>query len=95
MSEQYGGAELELGINLADKIMVESSDKGGYSADKVITITIPARGIIPEKKFEITSQQPAALVVFEKKLLVAREETLKYAAKRGGTNNIPAPVGAF
>ncbi|MCO6431195.1 MAG: hypothetical protein J5J00_10070 [Deltaproteobacteria bacterium] len=98
MSERAGGAHCELAQVLGHKIELESrslDDKGDYSSNKELYITaLPERGASAPKKYRITSDAPAALIVFEKRLQVflerARAEADKEAARliSGGTIGI-------
>lgn len=71
ISERVGGAELKLGHLIDEKLTVSSqsaSGGGDYSNDKVVQLIIKDKGK-PERRFRLTSRYPAALVVFEKRLL--------------------------
>lgn len=78
MSEDVGGARLQLAQVLNDKISIDSrpADSGrDYANDKELLITIRTKRE-EERRYKLTSKHPAALIVFEKK---ARQqlETLK------------------
>jgi hypothetical protein len=69
MEEQTGGAEAKIAQVLDDKITIEAKDtdgKGSYSSNKELFIQVKNRNR-PVESFKLTSNYPAALVVFEKK----------------------------
>jgi hypothetical protein len=81
MAEGIGGAHLELGVTINEKLVITSSDKGAYAKGKEITLTSQTKGVQGEQKYRITSRHPAALVVFEKKILQLQDEEAKKLMK--------------
>ncbi len=85
MSERYGGAELQFGHVLNDKISIEASSPSGggeYAQDREMTFEYVDK-LFGRKKIKLRSQHfPAAMVVFEKETqqIHARAEELKKAA---------------
>jgi hypothetical protein len=84
MSEKPGGAKCDFAVNLGEKCAVEGKsldDEGDYSSNREVLITLgPDRGR-PGTKLKITSDFPAALVVFEK-LLQKNIEIAKLAKEK-------------
>lgn len=77
ISERYGGADLKFAALLDDKLQVSSrsSDGRDYSSEKELILTVSnKRG--EDRRYKLTSQFPAALVVFEKKLLAQKASYL-------------------
>ncbi len=94
MSEKPGGAKCEFASLLGDnKLGVEAKnldDRGDYSVNKEIYISLGSERDLSPKKFKLTSDQPAALIVFEKLILrgvenarLAKEKELESVAKLG------------
>lgn len=73
MSEKPGGAKLEFGSLINDKLAIEGINpdgaEGEYTINREVMLTAQARGEKVRKKIKVTSDYPAALVVFERKLL--------------------------
>jgi hypothetical protein len=81
MSEQIGGAKMEMAQKIDKYLDIDSVSESGkdYASDKevLLTITTPSRHDIHElikNKYKLTSRYPAALVVFEKKVQQKRNE---------------------
>lgn len=72
MSEKTGGAKCEVASLINDKLTLEGmspDEEGDYSNNRELLLTLaPDRGR-PPMKLKVTSPYPAALIVFEKKLL--------------------------
>ena len=80
MSEQPGGAKLEFGHLLNDKVSVEGkspSDGGDYASDKELIFSYTEDKLGDDflesankrtKQIKLTSKYPAALIAFEKKI---------------------------
>ena len=85
LSEGLNGANLELGKILDDKLNVYGESPAGessYSNDRKLHISFRDNKKRKNRHFILTSQYSAALVVFEKKLMEAHEETKEIAARR-------------
>lgn len=79
MSERPGGAELEFSFLLNEKIKIEgiSPDGGGeYASDRYVLFTCLDR-LREGRQYKLTSQFPAALVVFEKHALQFQRENVE------------------
>lgn len=81
MSEEYGGAKLQLAQVLNDKLSVDT--KPGptgkdYAAGKEVILGVRGKDG-DERKYRLTSKHPAALIVFEKKIK-SQLESLKLVA---------------
>lgn len=74
MSEATGGAELQFGQVLNEKIDLISPEGEQYTNNRELIIKYHDKQI-GERKLKLTSKYPAALIVFEKKL----EQTLEIA----------------
>lgn len=87
ISEKPGGAKLEFGTPLKT-LEMQVQNEGGetYSSDKEIVLSMDSRKH-GKKSVRLTSHQPAALVVFEKKVLQLKEEAA--ILERGITALIP------
>jgi hypothetical protein len=82
MSEKAGGAQLKFSHLIDDKLKVEATSPDGadYSNNKELSLTYKDRsGDV--KRYKLTSRYPAALIVFEKKLLQFQQEL---SARRRG-----------
>jgi hypothetical protein len=69
MSERWGGAELEFGHLLNEKLLIESNSAEigtDYSRDKEVFLEYEDRDS-GKRRVRVTSRHPAALIVFEKK----------------------------
>ncbi len=77
MAEKQGGAQCVSAQIISERIHLESKsldDDGEYSKNKELYLTMAPERTKPAKRFKITSDFPAALVVFEKKLQQAIAE---------------------
>ncbi len=94
MSEEVGGARLQLAQVLNDKLSVESKPGASgkdYANGKEIVLSINSK-TGDTKKYKVTSKHAAALVVFEKKM----QSQLSELRKAGSDLEIPqldAPAG--
>jgi len=85
LTEGINGANMELGKLLDDKISVYGESPTGessYSNERELHITFHDNKKRRNRHFILTSQYSAALIVFEKKLMEAHEETKQIAARR-------------
>ena len=92
MSENIGGAQLQLAQLINDRLTVESKPGASgkeYGNDKEVIIGVRPK-VGEAKQYKITSQHPAALVVFEKKL----KELLESAKNSRPLLDEPAPAAA-
>lgn len=90
MSEAPGGAELRMAHKLDSELKVEGrslDNKGDYSNTREVWLSYQDRKA--ERRFKITSKYPAALIVFEKKLLAYQNEEIKRIQER--INALTAP----
>lgn len=79
ISEGPGGAKLEFGQVINDKLIIQSEEGGRRAEALIIGVRDREKG---EALFQLTSDCPAALVVFEKKLLIQREEIRRINERR-------------
>lgn len=80
LTEGNGGARLLFANLVNDQLRIESKSldgKGDYSSSKELTITRQEKNGV-ERKFSLTSKYPAALIVFEKRLLSLQREYIKH-----------------
>lgn len=97
MSEDHGGAKLDIAHILDHKINISSVSADGkdYSNEKELTISILKEGLTNfgeedmTYNYKVTSKYPAALVVFEKKMIELKDE---YAKEQQKQNALLAPV---
>ncbi len=68
LTERPGGATIAVSSPINDKMKVESSDNGGYTQSKEVLLSVRDK-LGADKRYKVTSKYPAALVVFEKRLL--------------------------
>ena len=74
LSEKRGGAHCEFAALTNDKLSVEAkngNEESEYTNDKELILTVAPDKKYAGRKIKLTSRYPAALVVFEKKLLKA------------------------
>lgn len=82
IAERPGGASLQFAHLLDDKLKVSSNakeKKSDYTNDKEVYLTYKDRATATDKQFKLTSRFPAALAVFEKRLLTLKEEAARKA----------------
>lgn len=86
MCERAGGAQLKFGEIIGDKFTLQSSgasDKA-YTSNKEVVLSIADKAGM--RRVKLTSQFPAALIVFEKKFLQLKEEL------RRKKQELPPPI---
>ncbi|NMC64097.1 MAG: hypothetical protein GYA55_13115 [SAR324 cluster bacterium] len=79
MSERYGGAELEFGYILNDKVKIEGKSpvgEGDYSNQRELYFYCQDK-LKENHIYRLTSPFPAALIVFEKKALQFQKEFME------------------
>ena len=79
MSERAGGAELEFGYLLNEKMRLDGQSpdgEGDYSSRRVINFQCQDRNR-EDRRYRLTSDFPAALVVFEKQALRCQKEAVE------------------
>ncbi len=72
MSEQSGGARLEFGQLLNDKLTIEAEGKE-YSNDREVILSYDDPRTGSRRKFRVTSPYPGCLNVFEKRMLILQK----------------------
>ena len=76
LSEQAGGARLEFGALLNEKLEIEPGGAAEYSNDRWVKLKLTnARG--GQTTFKITSRYPAAFIVFEKRIQALHAQCIK------------------
>ena len=72
MSEQAGGARLEFGQLLNDKLTIEAEGKE-YSNERQVLLSYDDLRTGTKRKFRVTSPYPGCLNVFEKRMLILQK----------------------
>lgn len=91
IKEAVGGAELKFAHLLNDKLSVRGESPSGeeYSTDHEVHFTYTPRGSEVQKHIKLTSSHPAALIVFEKKLLQLQKEEIARRLEETGLIDVP------